>query len=77
MYGIHHKLKRRVNNRTRLFRIEVFDEVHRIFDISEQGCDSFPFAFLGPARFHRGLLGKNALREVSWSIANWRLGIKD
>jgi hypothetical protein len=51
MHGLHHQLQRRFDDGARLFRIEVFDQLHRAFDVGEERRDRLAFAFEYLARF--------------------------
>src|SRR5580693_5977687 len=47
VHRIDHKLECRIDNRARLFGIEVLDHLHRSLDISEECGDGLPFTFMG------------------------------
>ena len=65
MDRVHHELERRVDDRARVFRVEVFDEGHRALDVGEQRGDRLAFAVDAPASFERDLFGANAVGQMS------------
>ena len=65
MDRVHHELQRRVDDRARVFGIEVFDEGHRALDVGEQCGDRLALAVGTPAGFERGLFGTDAVGQMS------------
>jgi len=53
MDRLYHQLERRIHDRTRLFRVEIFDQFHRPLDVREQHRHRLPLAF---EIFRRGRL---------------------
>src|SRR5207247_3943034 len=70
MDRVHHELKGGIDQAAGIFRIEVFNEIHRALDIGKEGGDYPALAVCGASRFHRGLLSPDALGEMARSIAN-------
>ena len=64
MHGIHHELQGGINNRSRFFGIESFDQRGGAFEIGKQRGDRFALAIRCTARFHRRLLGADTLGEM-------------
>src|SRR5712692_6845331 len=77
MHGIHHQLECRIDDGTRLFRIEAFNQSHRAFDVSEKRGDGLTLAVSRPACFHCRLLSPNALCEMRRCIARGSSGSSD
>jgi len=61
MHRLHHQVEGRVNNVASLFRIKVFHQGHRTFDIGKKGSDNLTLAINSPARLHCHLFSANAL----------------
>ena len=64
MHGVHHQLQRGINNRSRFFGIESFDQRRRAFEIGKQGGDRLALTVGRPTRFQRRLFGTNALGQM-------------
>src|SRR5262249_44134498 len=72
MDGADHQLQRRVNDSSSLLGVEVLHQVHRTFNIGEQGTDRFAFAF---KTFSRRLLGNHLFTRRLCSLGKiWRRG---
>src|SRR5262247_852317 len=74
MHGVHHELQRRINDRSRFFRIKPFNQGCRTFEVSKQSSDGFALAVRTAPRFQRRLFGSDTLGEVGWSITGGRRG---
>jgi hypothetical protein len=61
MYGVHHGVQRRIEELLRLFRVEVPDQLGRVFDVGKQDRDLLAFAF------DDGLADADLLGEVGRS----------
>jgi len=68
--GIDHQVERGIDDRTRLFRVEVLHQLHRALDVSEKRGDRFAFAI---ERF-RSSLGYSDCRvdDLGRFRADWR-----
>ena len=66
MYGIHHDVDSRVQELLGRFRVEVLDELRRVFDVGKADGDLLAFTFEGTAG------GENLLRQVCWGVRNRR-----
>jgi len=67
MHGFHHQHEGGINEAAGFFRIEIFDERGRVFDIGKEGGDSFTLTLSGAARLHGCLLGPDMLSKVRGS----------
>ena len=65
MDRVHHELECGVDDRARVFRVEVFDEGHRALDVGEQRGDRLAFAVDAPAGFERNLFSANTVGQMS------------
>ncbi len=72
MHGVHHELQRRINNRSRLFGVQSFNQRRRALEIGEQRGDGFAFAVCATSGFQRRLLGPDALGQMGWRVGEWR-----
>jgi len=65
MHGLHHQREGGIDDTPGLLGIQVFEEVHRAFDVGEQGRNGLTLAVRGAPRFQRRLLGPDALGQVA------------
>ena len=65
MHSFHHTLQGRIDDAMGLFRVQVFDELHRAFDVGKQGGDGLALAVGRTAGLQRYLLGPDALGQVA------------
>ena len=61
MHGIHHEPQGGINNATRLFRIEIFDEGRGALEVSKEGGDGLTFAIRRAPGLHCLSFGENPL----------------
>jgi hypothetical protein len=54
--------------------IEIFDELYRALDVSEEGGDGFSFAIGGGPSLQGFFLGQDALSQMRWGVADRSLG---
>src|SRR5713226_2399482 len=59
--GVHHELESRVDDGASFFRVEVLNQIHRAFNVGEEGSNSFALTVREGTRFHRRLLGQDAI----------------
>ena len=74
MHGVHHQLQGGINNRSRFFGIESFNQRRRAFEIGKQGGDRLALAVCSATGFQRRLLGADALGQMGRRVGDWGLG---
>src|SRR5713226_10307328 len=75
MHGVHHELYSGIDKGARLFGIEVFDEPHRVLDVSKESSNGLALPVCGPSGFHRCLLGTDTFDEMFGCVANGGRGL--
>src|SRR5262249_39964912 len=64
MDRFHHQLQDGVDNRASLLRVDVFDQIHRAFDVSKKGGDRFSLACDRTSGDQGSLLGQDTFDKV-------------
>src|SRR5713101_4990105 len=70
MHSLHHELQGGIKEATGVLGIEVFDEIHRAFDVGKKSGDGLALTLNRAARLHSSLLGPDMFGEVFGGITH-------
>src|SRR5881409_2750152 len=76
MDSVHHELEGGVNDGAGLLGIQVTGEGGKPSQVCKEGGDGLALALCRTARFHRRLLGEDALRQMRGRVADWGSGVR-